>query len=741
MPRRPSLAALALLPVLALALAGTLVRAAVAPAVARDTSGWITWDHPAQPALPGSALDMSFLLDAPAGKHGFVRVRGDGFVFEDGTEARFWGGNFFGEANFPEKEDADRLADIAARSGANLVRMHHLDVVAPWTDKVVKRSLFGGQQPETTRKLDPAMLDRFDYLVSCFKKRGIYVFLSHLSSRMVRPGDGFRGPAGEKKDWGFKVVGMFDPFLVELQKEYLRQLLTHVNPYTGLALVNDPVLAMTEVVNENTTLWTQEEGFFSIPSDHHRTMLRSLWNGWLRRRVGARHELLERWAAKDPGQVALAQGEDPMAGTVALPASYGEVERHHFSGARIRDTFLFLSEVQEAYFHTMSSHLLGLGLRCPLTGSNHWTDDLVDLKQNARLGYVDRHAYWTHPQGSYNYEQGQGIEPKPMVKDANGGLIGDFARRRVSGVPYTASEWHACLPNPYRAEGPPILAAYSALQGWHPLQYAYWGTSEQQPAMINSFEVMLDPTQTNLIPASALLFHRRDVREAQAGYWDTVPKAALEDPTVSVERHPAVALVGRYGLALPETVPAPSSDASLLAPVAGTRSPFRHGRAGVGCRPRAGDDRQPTHAGRCGLRGRRRAEDPRRDLRPGDLVRRGDGVLARRPADRRLEAAARLHLRRRALDGCDGVRERRQDPDHRPLAVPDAAGRGPARARGQGASGHGLSRGRERRPHREARHRAGRRGAGGAAPGREPLHALRDRPGVSGGKRAVRPGV
>ena len=68
-------------------------------------------------------------------------------------------------------------------TGANIVRMHHLDVVAPWTDFIVRKNLFGGQSPETTRVLDKEMLDRFDYLVSCFKKRGIYIFLSHLSSR------------------------------------------------------------------------------------------------------------------------------------------------------------------------------------------------------------------------------------------------------------------------------------------------------------------------------------------------------------------------------------------------------------------------------------------------------------------------------------------------------------------------------------------------------------------------------
>jgi hypothetical protein len=533
--------------------------------VVTDTTGWIPWDHPAEPGLAGSALDMSFLLDAPAGTHGFLTVRGDRFVFEDGTEARFWGGNFFGEANFPDRVDAERLADIVARAGANIIRLHHVDVVAPWTDKVVQRSLFGGQQPETTRRLDPEMLDRLEYLIHCLKERGVYIFLSHLSSRMVRPGDRFPGPweAAEGIGWGLKFEGMFDPFLIDLQKEYLTRLLTHVNPYTGLPLVRDPALAMTEVVNENTTLWPQAEGAFALSTDYYRDMLQAQFNAWLREEVGDRDALAARWAPGD-GEVGLGPGEDPTAGTVLLPPTYRNRERHHFSQTRVRDTFRFLAGLQQAYFDTMREHLRSVGLRVPLTGSNHWLDDVIDLHQNARFDYVDRHQYWTHPRGSYNYEKGQGIDPRPLVRDGRGGMIAGLARRRVYGRPYTVSEWHECLPNPYRAEGTPIMAAYASLQGWHPMQYAYWGVTEKAPEMINSFEVMFDPTQTNLIPASALLFHRQDVREASAGYFDVVTPEQLLDPLRDVVRHPEVASFGKYGLAfLDLDVPA-ANDVRLL---------------------------------------------------------------------------------------------------------------------------------------------------------------------------------
>jgi hypothetical protein len=544
------------------------VRAVEPTGIVTDTSTWIADTHAGEPAVKGSALDMSWLLDAPAGRHGFVTVKGDRFVFEDGTPARFWGGNFFGEANFPDKAEAERLADIVARSGANIVRMHHLDVVAPWTDKVVGRSLFGGQKPHTTRRLDPAMLDKFEYLVSCLKQRGIYIYLSPVSSRKVRPGDGFPGPfdAAEKVGHGLKFEGMFDEFLIELQREYLEQLLTHVNPYTGLPLVNDPVLAMTEVINENTTLWPQASGDFALESDYYRAMLRRQFNQWLRATVGARDALERRWRAD--GRNGLAAAEDPASDSVEIPPTYRDRRTHGFSDARVTDTFRFLADLQQRYFAGMRAFLGTIGLRIPLAGSNHWTQDVIDLRQNADFDYIDRHEYWTHPEGSYNYEAGQTIAARPMVKEADGGTLARIARRRVAGLPYTVSEWHHCLPNPYRAEGPMIMAAYSALQGWHSMQYAYWATTEARPAMINSFEGMFDPSQTATIPAASLLFLRGDVQEAREGIYDRITPEQAANPLVEPARHGAAVLVSKYGIAFTDRPEVPSAPlpASVVTP-------------------------------------------------------------------------------------------------------------------------------------------------------------------------------
>ena len=133
-----------------------------------------------------------------------------------------------------------------------------------------------------------------------------------------------------------------------------------------------------------------------------------------------------------------------------------------------------------------------------------------------------------------------------------------------------------------------LMAAYSAFQGWHPMQYAYWATTETAPAMINSFEGMFDPAQTNLLPAAALLFARGDVRESTDAYYDPISRAAATDPlTRDSTVHPAAALALRYGVAF-DDLPA-ASGASGAAAVR-ERGPAASGRppaSSRGTRPTA----------------------------------------------------------------------------------------------------------------------------------------------------------
>jgi hypothetical protein len=78
-------------------------------------------------------IDLSFVYEKekPAGKHGFLKVEGERFIFEDGTEARFWGTNFNSAQSFPSHGHSEKLAKRLAKIGVNMVRFHQMD--AEWS--------------------------------------------------------------------------------------------------------------------------------------------------------------------------------------------------------------------------------------------------------------------------------------------------------------------------------------------------------------------------------------------------------------------------------------------------------------------------------------------------------------------------------------------------------------------------------------------------------------------------------
>ena len=67
-----------------------------------------------------SVIDLSFLLEAPAGKDGFIRTEGDQLVKGNGQPIRFWRFNVTewggGSTEVPSKADVPLWADALART-------------------------------------------------------------------------------------------------------------------------------------------------------------------------------------------------------------------------------------------------------------------------------------------------------------------------------------------------------------------------------------------------------------------------------------------------------------------------------------------------------------------------------------------------------------------------------------------------------------------------------------------------
>ncbi len=220
----------------------------------------------------GSVVDVSAMNATAAGAAGPITIEEGHFVDGSGERVRFLGTNLTFDDAFPDKQTAPEIARRMAALGINVVRFHHLDMHhAP-------RGIWDPDY-EDHQHMDAEMLDRLDWLIYQLKEHGIYANINLHVSRWLNEADGFPNPRSRPKyDKG---LGNFEPRMIELQKEYARDLLTHVNPYTDTAYTDEPCVAMVEITNEDSALrFALGDELHTLP-EPYATTLSDLWHEWL----------------------------------------------------------------------------------------------------------------------------------------------------------------------------------------------------------------------------------------------------------------------------------------------------------------------------------------------------------------------------------------------------------------------------------------------------------------------------
>ena len=245
---------------------------------------------------PDDGTSQRFMPDFPARlltANDRVTIDADGHFRAAGKRIRFFGTSLTFDGAFPDRSKAAFVAGRLRKMGFNLVRFHHID------NSFSQGSLF--VPGSTSRRMNPVTLDRLDRFIAELKKNGVYVDMNLHVSRSFLPADGVAG--GDSIPNYGKGVTIFDPQLIELQKEYATQLLTRVNPYTGLSLARDPVLAMVEITNENSLYRMWRDGVL-IPIAQggdlimrHNRMLDDLWNAFLLKKYSNTESLKTAWNA------------------------------------------------------------------------------------------------------------------------------------------------------------------------------------------------------------------------------------------------------------------------------------------------------------------------------------------------------------------------------------------------------------------------------------------------------------
>ena len=97
--------------------------------------------------------------------------------------------------------------------------------------------------------LENEHLKLLDYVISQFQQIGIYIFLTPIAywgDGYPEPNENLPGFSGKYNKSNVYIL----PEAIAAQERYLKQFVSHVNPYTGKAYKNDPMIVGFEICNE-----------------------------------------------------------------------------------------------------------------------------------------------------------------------------------------------------------------------------------------------------------------------------------------------------------------------------------------------------------------------------------------------------------------------------------------------------------------------------------------------------------
>ena len=485
---------------------------------------------PTPQILPGSALDFS---DLNTGKIERIIINRHGrFAKESEPEKPF---RFFAvevstnskdhyvaqddgrrklnaRAFFKDKERISALVREIRRHGCNMVRLHDMNMVT------VRNGV---------AELNREKLDRWDWCIAECRKNGIYIQLDTMHVQ------GFSGLSrwsrkGQARNSKFQLL--FNP---ERREEYrigMKALLEHVNPYTGTALKDDPVLAVLNYCNE------QEFAFI---------------------------------ITEFPWDVALPEWRKFIGDPSAPIFTKNEWIAKNEKGRKI-NAFITMKwrEMLAWYRKTIHEEIgyKGLGNLWEMTGSMHYNVLRNDLD------YVMMHAYHAHVIAGVRQSQasdiGSGLKQFRKLMDS-----------RIAGRPFCVNEYASVYWNRYRYEEPFAVSACAAFQGFDML------LRHGSPIHVVDAERMFpwimfhDPVTKASLVQTALLYGRGDVQEGKRGVRLTFSEKAVSENRIWYESlnsmQSRLALIARSGLEQTDPGPAlrpPAPADDLRIPLAGGAS-------------------------------------------------------------------------------------------------------------------------------------------------------------------------
>ena len=454
--------------------------------------GCFAWEPGIDPFRDDAHLDLRQMNEAYAGEHGFVRRDGASFSDDTGRKLRFWAIDSGYELAGMERGMVDYFARHIAKLGVNMVRIH---------------GGVAGDGPGYP--LNARRIDDLHYLVSALKKQGIYSYVSFYFPLWysVQPSPG--------RDMKPFALIYYEPELQKAYRSWLKAILTTPNPYTGKPLAEEPAVAITELVNEDSFFfWTFAK---ANVTPAHWALLEKRFGSWLGDRYGSVAKALMAWGGAK-------EAEDGHDGRMVLFEAWN-MTGGAMNGAppgrkaRVGDQVRFLAETQRGFYAETAAYMrTELGARCLVNCSNWTVSDPAMLDAIEKWTYtagdmMDRHGYFDREHkgdaAGYSVAPGQTFRNISALKEPND-LPLQFMQ--TEGFPQIITEIGWPNPNIYKAEQPFLSAAYGSLQGVDGIFTFSMGVPHWEDGAVKF--ALACPSILGGFPAAAIAYRRGDIAEA-----------------------------------------------------------------------------------------------------------------------------------------------------------------------------------------------------------------------------------
>jgi hypothetical protein len=452
-------------------------------------------------------LDLRYLNEKTAGQSGFVRRTkdGNGFALGDGAPVRFWavGSDVYRK----NPAEMDKHARFLAKIGVNMVRMH--------------ASLYSKSKTSKITDVNDKEIDGIQRMVAALKKQGIYATISPFWAHVTAPPSwGIEGYANAQP-WG---VMFFNEKLQAGYKAWVKELYTRKSPYTGIALKDDPAVAIIQIKNEDSLLfWTMQ----GIKAPQKR-LLGAKFGAWLVKKYGSLDKAKKAWSGA-------AHKDDDFARNVVGLFIIWEMTRPQSGGkaVRINDETQFLSETMHSFYSDIADYYRKtLGCKQIINPMNWTSADPVLLNDAERWSQTacEVIAVNKYYNGIHTGEN-CGWRIDPGHRFTNESALHNPQRiptclKQVVGHPMMITESTWVLPLLYQSEGPLLIAAYQSLTGvdafyWFSMTDATWQTDPRFPwTKIRGMNPLFKwsssvPSILGGFPASALLYRKGYLKQGR----------------------------------------------------------------------------------------------------------------------------------------------------------------------------------------------------------------------------------